>query len=156
VYAASAATAASLVINAHRATGGGGGQAPKETARVLSWPGGRWIVLVVAAGFVGAGLDNAYRGATRRFEKRLDSHRMGPGVEPAAATTGVVGHVARGVVFGLIGIFLAQAALDYDPQKAIGIDGALAKLAHQPEGPWLLGAVAAGLVAYALYCGVEA
>jgi Domain of Unknown Function (DUF1206) len=158
VYAASAATAASLVINAHRATGGGGGggQAPKETARVLSWPGGKWIVLVVAAGFIGAGLYNVYRGASRRFEKRLDRRRMGAGVEPAAMATGVAGHIARGTVFGLVGVFLAQAALDYDPQKAIGIDGALAKLAHQPAGPWLLGVVAAGLIAYALYCAVEA
>jgi len=159
VYAASAALAASLVLDAHRSTGSGGGggsKAPQETARVLGWPGGKWIVLAVAAGFIGAGLANGYTGATAKFTERLDRRRMRRAVEPAAVTTGVVGHLARGVVFGLIGVFLAQAALDYDPQKAVGIDGALAKLAHQPEGPWLLGAVAAGFIAYALYCGVEA
>jgi hypothetical protein len=69
---------------------------------------------------------------------------------------GVVGHAARGVVFGLIGVFLVRAALHYDAQEAVGIDGALRKLAQQPSGPWLLCCVAAGLLAYALFCGVQA
>ncbi len=155
VYAASAVTAASLVLHA-RAGGGGSGKETQETARVLSWPGGRWIVLAVAAGFVGAGLYNVYRGASRKFRDRLDRGRMGAGVEPAAVATGVTGHIARGVVFGLVGVFLARAAIDYDPQRAVGIDGALAKLAQQPSGPLLLGVVAAGLIAYAAYCLVEA
>jgi phosphate/sulfate permease len=70
--------------------------------------------------------------------------------------TGVAGHVARGAVFGLVGVFLAKAAIEYDPNEAVGIDGALAKLVQQPYGPWLLGLVAAGLIAYAVYCLVEA
>jgi hypothetical protein len=65
---------------------------------------------------------------------------------------GVVGYVARGVVFGLAGVFLAKAAIEYDPEEAVGIDGALAELADQPFGPVLLGVVAAGLIAYALTC----
>ena len=64
---------------------------------------------------------------------------------------GVIGHVARMVVFGLTGIFLIKAAADYNPQAAIGVDGALAKLARQTYGHVLLGVVAAGLIAFALY-----
>ena len=64
---------------------------------------------------------------------------------------GTVGHLARMVVFGLIGIFLIKAAVEYDPNKAVGLDGALAKLAHQSYGSVLLGIVAAGLIAFALY-----
>ena len=69
---------------------------------------------------------------------------------------GVVGHVARGVVFGLIGIFVTKAATDYDAQDAIGFDGALRKLAEAAYGPWLLGVTAAGLVAYGVFCLVDA
>jgi hypothetical protein len=68
----------------------------------------------------------------------------------------VVGHAARAVVFGLIGIFLLRAAWQFDPNEAIGLDGALRKLAQQRYGDLWLGLAAAGLLAYALYCFVEA
>jgi hypothetical protein len=55
------------------------------------------------------------------------------------------------VVFGLVGVFLVKAALEYDPNKAVGLDGALAKLAHAGYGPFLLGVVAAGLIAFGVY-----
>lgn len=69
---------------------------------------------------------------------------------------GVAGLLARMVVFGLVGAFLIKAAVEYDPSNAIGIDGALQKLVHQSYGPWLLGVTAAGLIAYGLFCLVEA
>jgi hypothetical protein len=53
-------------------------------------------------------------------------------------------------------VFLVKAALDYRPKDAIGLDGALQKLAHQSYGEWLLGLTAAGLIAYGLFCLVEA
>ena len=55
------------------------------------------------------------------------------------------------IVFGLIGVFLIAAAVDYNPHKAVGLDGALAKLSHQAYGSVLLGVVAAGLLAFAVY-----
>ena len=55
------------------------------------------------------------------------------------------------VVFGLVGIFLVKAAIDYNPNNAVGIDGALAKLASNSYGPFLLGIVAAGLIAFGVY-----
>jgi hypothetical protein len=69
---------------------------------------------------------------------------------------GVVGHLARGVVFGLIGVFLVRAAWQYDPEEAIGLDGALAKVLRADYGDTLLGLVAAGLAAYGVYCFAEA
>lgn len=62
----------------------------------------------------------------------------------------VLGYVARGVLFGLIGSFLIHAAWRHDPSQATGIGGALKSLRHQAFGPWLLGAVAAGLIAFGL------
>jgi hypothetical protein len=66
------------------------------------------------------------------------------------------GLVARGVVFALIGYGLIKAALDYDSNKAIGLDGALRKLAHASYGPLLLAIVAAGLVMFAAYSLADA
>ncbi len=69
---------------------------------------------------------------------------------------GVAGHLARAVVFALAGIFLIRAAWQYDPKEAIGLDGALCKLVNADWGAVLLGATAAGLMAYGLFALVQA
>jgi hypothetical protein len=156
VYVASAAAAVALVRSSSPSAGGGGGDEKQETARVLDWPAGRWIVLAVALGFLADGLYNVYRGVTTKFRERLKTREMSPGVERAAVASGVAGHLSRGVVFALVGLFLGKAAIEYDPNEAVGIDGALLKVAQASHGPLLLGLVAGGLIAYALYCLVEA
>jgi hypothetical protein len=60
------------------------------------------------------------------------------------------------VVFALIGYFLIRAALDFDPDKAVSLDGALTALGHASYGPVLLGVVATGLIAFAAYSFADA
>ena len=74
----------------------------------------------------------------------------------AFTAIGVFGHLARMVVFGLVGYGLIKAAQDYDPQQAIGLDGALNQLAHDSYGPGVLGVVAVGLIGFALYSIADA
>lgn len=153
LYLATAALAFSLVAG----WGGGGGSSEKEdTAKVFDWPGGRYLVGAVGLAFLAAGLYNAYRSLSAKFRKDLREHQMASDARPWAIALGVVGHAARGIVFGLIGIFLLRAAWQYDAKEAIGIDGALRKVAEAPYGPVLLGLVAAGLLAYAAFCVVQA
>jgi hypothetical protein len=142
-------------------TGSGGGEsqnqkAHKTAATVLSWPGGTWIVGIVGAAIFAAGLWNLYRGVSQKFEDRWRTGELSARARKWGGRVGVVGHVARGVVFGLIGIFIVKAAVDYNPKDAIGLDGALQKLAHASYGPYLLGLTAAGLVCYGLFCLVDA
>jgi hypothetical protein len=141
--------------------GSGGGQsqnakARHSTAMVLSWPAGRWIVAAAGVCLVAVAFWNLYRGVARKFEDKWRVARLTPAVRRWGARAGVVGHVARFVVFALIGVFAIKAALDYKPKDAIGLDGALQKLAHASYGPWLLGLTAAGLFAYGVYCLVDA
>jgi hypothetical protein len=81
---------------------------------------------------------------------------MGPAIRGAYQILGVFGYVARMVVFGLTGYGLLRAAIDYDPHKAVGLDGALRELANASYGPLLLGIVAAGLIGFALFSFAEA
>jgi hypothetical protein len=134
-------------------SGSGSGQEQQTTAGVLGWPGGRAIVIVAALVIIGVGAYNAYRGVTKGFMEELD---VGGGPRRAVETIGLVGHVARGVVFALVGVFLMKAAIEFDPSEAVGLDGALARLADQPYGQVLLGLAAAGLLAYAAYCVADA
>jgi Domain of Unknown Function (DUF1206) len=126
------------------------------TARVLELPAGRWLVAAVGVGIFGAGVFNLWRGVTGRFRKRLKLRQMGDVEERAFTAIGSIGHLARGIVFALIGFFLVRAAWQYDPEEAVGLDGALAEVLRQDYGDTLLGFVAAGLIAYGLYCFVEA
>jgi len=131
-------------------------KAHKTTAMVLSWPAGTWIVGIAGVVLVGVGLWNAYRGITRRFEKKWRTGALSARARRWGGRAGIAGHLARCVVFGLIGVFVVRAAIQYDPKEAIGLDGALQKLAHASYGPYLLGLTAAGLVCYGLYCFVDA
>jgi Domain of Unknown Function (DUF1206) len=131
-------------------------KAHKATAQALSWPAGKWIVGAAGVAIIGVGLWNGYRAVTRNFQDKWNREKMSEVERKWGARAGVVGMFARLVVFGLIGAFVVKAAVDYRPQDAIGLDGALAKLASHTYGTWLLGATAAGLLAYAVYCFVDA
>ncbi|MGH9281667.1 MAG: DUF1206 domain-containing protein [Acidimicrobiales bacterium] len=52
---------------------------------------------------------------------------------------------------------LLSALLDTEGEgEAVGVDGALRRLADGPYGPWLLGTVAVGLLLFGIYSFVEA
>jgi len=138
------------------ASSGGSGNAPKTTAGVLGWPGGTWLVGVAGAVVIGIGLFQGYRGISRDFLDDSKTERMSRAVRSAVTWLGVVGYLARMIVFTLVGIFLIKAAVEYDPNKAVGLDGALAKIAHASYGPILLGIVAAGLIAFGAYSLADA
>lgn len=131
-------------------------RAHKSTAMVLGWPAGRYLVGAAGLTVIGVGCWNLYRGLARKFEDKWRVGRLSPTVRRWGGRAGILGHIARFVVFGLVGVFVTKAAIDYSPKDAIGIDGALQKLAHASYGPWLLGITAAGLVAYGVYCLVDA
>ena len=147
-YGAICALAVEILLGAG---GGGAGNAKKATAGAFGWPGGPWIVGIAGAVMIGVALYQGYRGITQKFLQDSKVEEMRPRVKEWIGRLGTVGHLARMVVFGLVGIFLLKAALDYNPNKAVGLDGALAKIVHRSYGPFLLGVVAAGLVAFALY-----
>jgi len=53
-------------------------------------------------------------------------------------------------------LFIIQAARQSDPSEARGLGEALQTLFQQPNGPWILGVVAVGLVAYGIYMVIQA
>lgn len=119
------------------------------TARAMALPLGRWMTAATGAGIALFGVFQWYRAASRNKTERADlTHTRLRGVIIALGT---FGFLARGVLFGLIGAFLIDAARRYDPANATGIAGALSALKRQEYGHWLLGAVAAGLICYGLF-----
>jgi hypothetical protein len=126
------------------------------TARALELPAGRWLVLLAAGVVVVVGVRQAWIGLGRRFFERLDLPAMSARRRRWASAAGAAGHCAQGVLFALVGVFFAQAAIRYDPAEVVAFDGALATVARQPWGAALLGALAVGVLARAAYSLVEA
>jgi hypothetical protein len=148
VYAGLCAVAVQILLGSGRRSSG---NATKATAGVFGWPAGTWLVGIAGAVLIGVGLFQGYRGISKDFLKDSKTEEMGPRVRKWIEWIGTFGHLSRMVVFGLVGVFLIKAAIDYNPNQAVGLDGALAKLANASYGPFLLGIVAAGLIAFGIY-----
>jgi len=141
---------------------GSGGPAPGNsrsedlTARLMSHAGGRWLVLLIGLGAVAAGIGMVVTGVRRKFLRQLRLARISSRTRKIVETVGTVGNTARGIVFGIVGVLLVVAAVTFDPKKAQGLDGALRRIARTPLGPWLLVAIAVGLVTFGIYSLCEA
>ena len=133
--------------------GGGGGGAEDLTARVMAWPAGAWIIGIVGVAIAVGGFFQLKKALSADFMDELSpkAHQK-DWVKP----TGRAGFAARFVVFLIVGVFLVIAAVQSSPQEARGLGGALRTLRDQPFGPWLLGLVALGLLAFAVTRGIFA
>lgn len=122
------------------------------TARFMGSLWGRVLVGGIGLGWIiGGGIRQIYEGYEARFVKDLKTGQMSRNERIWAIRIGRFGLVARGIVFGLIGLFLVQAAVFHDPAKAKGLDGALLAVARSPYGLVLLAVVALGLIAFGIY-----
>ena len=132
------------------------GQQAEFTAKTMRHTGGRWAVGIVGAVVVICGLVLVWQGLTRSFEKYLNLGQMSPRTRRVVEFLGVFGTAARGAVFALAGALVIVAAVQYDPRKATGLDGALRQLADSSSWSWLLYLIAAGLVVFGIYGFAEA
>jgi Domain of Unknown Function (DUF1206) len=126
------------------------------TARLLAHGGGQVLVAVIGIAIAATGVGVGIYGLRRKFARYLNTAQMSPSARKVAEGLGVAGYVTRGAVFCIAGAFLIDAAVSVDPKKAQGLDGALRKTAATPLGPWLLLAVALGLVIFGVYSWCEA
>lgn len=128
---------------------GGGGQTQKYfAAMALRLPGGRWLVGGVGAGVVLFAVVQLVLACRPQQDTRMQLANTF--LRVPILTLLVLGYLSRAALFGLIGAFLIHAAWRDDPDKVAGISGALQLIRDQSYGPWLLGSVAAGLIAFAL------
>jgi uncharacterized protein DUF1206 len=151
-YGGLCVVAIKIVTGAHASS-----SSPRPAAAgILGWPGGPVIVAIAGLVVIGVGVHQCYKGVARKFLEDSDTAGMSQGARGAFTALGLVGHVARAATFILIGYGLVKAALTYSAKSAVGLDGALQKLAHASAGTLLLGIVALGFIAFALYSIADA
>lgn len=128
-------------------------------ARLTGWtmqhlPLGRLVIAGVGIGILVYAGWQLYRTASVRVVKRLQKRpRHQPWTVPVWLVIAIseFGVLARGLVFAIVGILLLAAAWQYQPKQSQGFSRALESVHKQAYGQWLLGAIAMGLMAYAVF-----
>lgn len=138
-------------------TSGGSSSTGSEqvTTGLLGLPAGRVLVALVAVVVLVVAAAMCYTGVARNFSDDLDYRRLPDRLRRPVEILGVVGHVARGFAFAIVGVLFGVAALRADPSRAGGLDQALTTLAVQPLGPLLLLAVGSGFAAFGVFSFAE-
>lgn len=149
IYAAFAVTTFTFI--AGRSKQGQAQQQATLTARVMSHASGRWLIGLIGLIVVAVGVGMIIEGVRGKFQKQLRMQELTGRTRTLVVRLGMIGTTARGIVFAMAGALVVEAAVTYNAGKSTGLDGALRTLADRPYGPWLLGALALGLIAFGLY-----
>jgi hypothetical protein len=112
-------------------------------------PAGELLVWLTALGIGGYGVYQLYRAYVSKLSRQLRLGELDAGTQRWVVAVSRFGIAARGVVFCLIGFFLARAAAFEDAAEAGGVRKSLGLLAG--IGRWPFVVVALGLVAYGVY-----
>jgi hypothetical protein len=126
------------------------------TATAMQHPAGRWAVGLVGLIIVICGLVLVVEGARKKFMKYLQPAQMSPRTRRVVEVLGMIGTIARGLVFGLAGVLVIDAAVTHKASESGGIDKALLTLRNQPFGEFLMLLAALGLVVFGIYGLCEA
>ena len=135
-----------------RSDSSGGGM--QENGRAfLETDIGQMVLGIVGLIVSGVGFAHMYKGWQSRFERYMDI----PGNQQQwARPVCRFGLIARGIVWCIVGWFLACSALLAGSGEIKGIAEALDTLRNNAYGTWLFSIVAAGLVAFGVYSVLEA
>ncbi|MBU2667051.1 DUF1206 domain-containing protein [Actinoplanes bogorensis] len=117
---------------------------------------GRLTVVGAGLAVSAIGIGLAVVGLTRRFEKHLKVGQMSATMRRLIGRLGMLGYIAKGIAYGIAGVLFVVAAVQYDPDKARGLDAALRALSERSYGTWLLLSAALGFAAYGVFAVAEA
>lgn len=151
IYGSLAVEAARLAVS--DVSGGGDDGAAHWSAELMQQPFGRWLLAGVGILIALYGIQQLINAWRVDLDDQLALGSMSATGRSWAVRSGRLGLAARGVVFGIIGYYVVQAALRANPEEARGLGAVLSAMR---DTPWLLGVIALGLVAYGVYNLVRA
>ena len=147
IYGILAYTAAQSIFGAEDTSE----DAAAASAMAFQPPLGPILVGFVGVTVVGVGIYQLYAAYEAKFRDDLRLGQMGESEERWVVYAGRFGTAARAVAIGVAGAFLILAAYHSDPSETRGLGAALETVQHQPLGPYMLGAVAFGLLVYGAF-----
>lgn len=141
-----------------RGVGGGSssGATQQSLSKIIASPLGHWAIGLAGLAVIAGGVHQIIAGFNNSFDKQFQTYAMSAEEVKIATQLGRFGTATRGLIFALVGGLLCLAAYKSNANQAIGIDTVLKTLLSQPFGIWLLGIVAAGLIAFGIYSMLSA
>lgn len=134
--------------------GGGNGEDDQKVliARVLTFPGGAWLIGIAGAVSGIAGLLQFKYVIGGDYHKRINFHKMSSWMRKAIHIFAWSGYMARGVLLAVIGYFLISAGVQSDPEEVGDTDSAFDFLGDFGTfGSIAFLAVALGTVFYGIF-----
>jgi len=148
-------TALNIIFTAHVAVENGTVQ-KAMTGLILALPLGAVLVFLIGLSVIGAGVSECYRGVTGKFQQDFRLRELKGGKQKVVTVLGALSFTARAVIFGLMGYYFIMAAIEANPETAMGIDGALRILATSYYGKILLFIAATGVICHGVLSLYEA
>lgn len=148
IYVALAVAAVRVAAAPSRA---GGRVVETWVGGVLNLPFGPWMLGSVGLALLGAGGFLVYRARMEPFEDIFDRRSLSPRARRLLAQSARFGTLVRGVVLGISGMLVLEAAVTRRPERVGGVGDALSTLQTTPAGALLLAIAALGFIAYGIY-----
>ncbi|CAN5847622.1 DUF1206 domain-containing protein [soil metagenome] len=154
-YVGLALTAWSILLSAN-ASDANGELTKTITSILLAIPLGVIIVFIIGLGLFGASAHECYSGFSGKFREYYRSWEIKGWHGTFISILGVLSFTARAVIFAMMGYFFILAAINYNANKVVGLEGALSTLAQTSYGGILLFLTAIGLVCHGILAFYEA
>ncbi|WP_370234955.1 MULTISPECIES: DUF1206 domain-containing protein [Henriciella] len=131
--------------------GGGGGKTEESMKWLMQQPFGSWLVMLAGLALIGIGGAQMWRARSGQWKKNIDLSGW------ASRLTSMIslGIAGRGILFILVGLFLAIGGWTADPSDIKGLASTLGWIRWQPFGLWLFIASALAIGVYGIYSGVQ-
>ena len=150
IYLGLAVLAVLRVFGSRSGSSGSSGSAQKSS--FLASETGLILIGIVGAGIVIAGIFQFVKAYRNDYTKKFDLTSLHEEKKrKSIKNTAKFGLSSRGVIFLIIGYFALKASFSSDPSKIKTTTEAFSFIQESSYGAWLMGLVAAGLVAYAIY-----
>lgn len=134
---------------------GGASSGSGDSLQQSSWLSSNLGLIVLAAvglAFIGTGIYQFIRIYKKEFVKKFQLKQMkDEKKKKLIKNSAYMGMSSRGIIFLIIGYFALRAAFTANTSEIKTTMDAFSFLQESNHGAWLLGIVAAGLVAYAIY-----
>lgn len=133
-----------------------GDNSQSKTSSIMDNTGGRWLIGLVGVVVIGVGVGMTIYGWKEKFAKHLNTGQMPQNSRRTIMRLGKAGYMSKGTAYAVAGVLVVVAAVNYDPEKARGLDAALKTLAGYSWGTWVLALIALGIACFGVYCFAQA
>ena len=150
VYAFLAFSALQVAIN----SGGSSWLANSDFQKLIHSKAGKFAVIGVAFGMMGATLNEFYIAFSRIFKKTINIEKVAPKYQKLYVSFGTIGYASRGITVGVAAFLLLDSA--YTTRDISNADKEAAfSVVEYLFGNFTLGVIAIGFIIYSCYVFVE-